>query len=463
MASDPNPIVDPGSFRDPSGIVFKCKNKIYRQINPCYRLQYDFFMSSNLYNNLVQEKLLIAHKKVDRTGIDDRAYLILEPEIIPFISYPYEWCFEQLKDAALTTLRIQRQALDHGMILKDASSYNIQFMRGKAVHIDTLSFDFYKEGEPWVAYGQFCKHFLAPLFLMVYTDVRLLQLLRLYIDGIPLNLASKLLGGKGGFATKAHIKWHAKSIERNSLAGSSGQVSKRNLTINKYKMTALIDSLINIVSKLKLLDKQTEWGDYYNRTNYTDLAAERKTSIVSNYLKKISPSVTWDFGANDGTYSRLALLTEDSFIAAFDIDHAAVERNYTAVKYSGENMLPLQFDLTNPSPSIGFACRERGSIDSRQKPDCIILLAMIHHLAISNNLPLCIIAEWLASLCDSLIIEFVPKSDSQVQVLLATRDDIFPNYNIEGFEKAFGEYFIIHERNMIDDSERVVYYMKCVI
>ena len=329
MTNDANPVADSASFRDPSGIVFRCDEKVYRQVNPCYRAQYDSLMSSGLYDKLVRENLMVAHEVVNRAGIDEPMYLVLEPELIPLISYPYEWCFGQLKDAALTTLRIHRNALEHGMILKDASAYNIQFLRGKAVHIDTLSFDFYKEGEPWVAYGQFCRHFLAPLFLMVYTDVRLSQLLRVYIDGIPLDLASKLLGGKGGFAAKVHIKMHAKSIDRYSQAGASAQaeqVSKRRISISKFKMTAMIDSMIRIVSKLEMRGVITEWGDYYSRTNYSGLASESKKSLVSDFLAKASPVVTWDFGANDGTFSRLALLNEDSFVAAFDIDPVAVEK-----------------------------------------------------------------------------------------------------------------------------------------
>ena len=175
----------------------------------------------------------------------------------------------------------------------------------------------------------------------------------------------------------------------------------------------------------------------------------------------ISPSVTWDFGANDGTYSRLVLLgNDDSFVAAFDIDPVAVERNHSAVRQSGENMLPLLLDLTNPSPSIGFACCERGSLESRQKPDCILMLAVIHHLAISNNLPLGKLAQWMASLCANLIIEFVPKSDSQVKVLLATRDDIFPDYTEAGFQGAFGEWFDVVQKRRVAESERAVYLLK---
>jgi len=466
MIHDTNNILDPGSFRDPSGVVFKSNSEIFRQVNTCYKEQYTALMSSGLYEKLIKQSLLISHSEVEKENTEEKenAYLVIKPICIPLISYPYEWCFGQLKDAALTTLKIHRLALDHGMILKDASSYNIQFLRGKAIHIDTLSFDFYKEGTPWVAYGQFCRHFLAPLFLMVHTDIRLSQLMRIYIDGIPLDLASKLLAGKGGFAAKAHIKWHAKTISKHSQAGGesgdSAQTSKTRMTVSKFKMTAMIDSLIKIVTKLELKSLQTEWGDYYSRTNYSGTAADSKKSIITNFLKTIQPSVTWDLGANDGTYSRLALSNEQNFVAAFDIDPIAVERNYNEVKQSNENILPLLLDLTNPSPPIGFANKERSSLEKRQNPDCILMLAVIHHLAISNNLPLEKIAHWLSTLTTNLIIEFVPKSDSQVKILLSTRDDIFPNYTPTGFERAFSKHFQIIEKSAVQNSERKIYLMK---
>lgn len=460
MVNSTSPTPDPGSFRDPAGIVFRLADKLYRQVNLCYREQYTALMVSGLYGELTERKLLITHREVVENGFDNQSYLVLAPTLIPLVSYPYEWCFGQLKDAALVTLRIHRLALERGMILKDASAYNIQFINGNATHIDTLSFDFYRDGEPWVAYGQFCRHFLAPLFLMAYADIRLSQLLRVYIDGIPLDLASKLLGGKGGFAAKAHIHWHSKAIARHARSGQSPHAHTRKGQISKFQMTAMIDSLIRIVERLQLRGIQTEWGDYYARTNYSDSASDNKKEIVAEYLTRISPSVTWDFGANDGTYTRLALSGANAFAAAFDIDPIAVERNYVVVRRSGENMLPLLLDLTNPSPSIGFAGWERGALDMRQRPDCILMLAVIHHLSISNNLPLGMVAKWIASLCNNLIIEFVPKSDSQVQVLLATRDDIFPDYTERGFEAAFGVWFNVTEKKAVTDSDRVVYWMR---
>jgi len=189
-----NSVTIPSSFRDPSGVLFVRDGSIFRQVNTIYKDNYDHLMNSGIYETLVADKLLIPHEEVDIEGVNpDLAYKIIKPELIPFISYPYEWSFSQLKDAALATLRIQKRSVDFGMSLKDCSAYNIQFRNGKPVFIDTLSFEKYHEGQPWVAYRQFCQHFLAPLALMSCRDVRLNQLLRVYIDGVPLDLASSLL------------------------------------------------------------------------------------------------------------------------------------------------------------------------------------------------------------------------------------------------------------------------------
>ncbi|MCJ7513764.1 MAG: hypothetical protein MUO23_12440, partial [Anaerolineales bacterium] len=189
------------SFRDPSGYLFERNGKLFRQVNRSYQADFDRLIASGLYAELTGVGLIIPHIESpaapDEPGL---AYRVIEPEPVPFISYPYEWSFGQLQTAALTTLSIQKRALSKGMSLKDSSAYNIQFHHGRPVLIDTLSFETYREGEPWDAYRQFCQHFLAPLALMAHTDIRLGQLLRVYIDGIPLDLASRLLPRKTRFS-----------------------------------------------------------------------------------------------------------------------------------------------------------------------------------------------------------------------------------------------------------------------
>ena len=205
------------SFRDPSGFLFFDNGTLFRSVRRLYQQNYDHLIQSGLYNILVANDLLIPHKEVYHPAENrDNTYKIIQPEIVPFISYPYEWCFSQLKDAALAMIRIQKQALDFNMVLKDASAYNIQFFKGKPILIDTLSFEIYKENQPWVAYRQFCQHFLAPLSLMASRDIRLGQLMRIYIDGLPLDLVSGLLPISTWFkpALLTHIHLHAKAQKR---------------------------------------------------------------------------------------------------------------------------------------------------------------------------------------------------------------------------------------------------------
>ena len=449
----------PASFRDPSGFLFSRGGVLYRQVNEAYEKEYAKLMESGLYEKLVKAGLLIPHVEVDQTPAEPEAFFkIIQPERVPFISYPYEWSFGQLKDAALATLSIQRRALKAGMSLKDASAYNIQFVRGKATLIDTLSLETYNEGQPWVAYRQFCQHFLAPLALMAWKDVRLNQLLRVYIDGVPLDLTSGLLPWKTrlNFGLLTHIHIHATAQKKYSGV----EVKSRGGSMNKQAMTGLIDSLDSTIRKLDWSPRGTEWGNYYDITNYSEAAFAHKKELVGEWGKRIRPALVWDLGANNGVFSRIAG-ESGANVVSFDIDPAAVEQNYRQMKSDKtENILPLLLDLTNPSPAIGWANRERDSFSSRGPADMVLALAVIHHLAISNNVPLAQLFDLFAETGEWLVIEFVPKSDSQVMKLLASREDIFPDYTRAGFESAFKEKFNIHSAVDVRESDRVLYLLE---
>jgi hypothetical protein len=449
------------SFRDPSGFLFSRDGVLYRQVNRKYDQEYVRLMESGLYEKLVKSGLLIPHAEVDGPpAVAAAAFKVIQPERVPFISYPYEWSFGQLKDAALATLAIQRRALKAGMSLKDASAYNIQFVRGKATLIDTLSFEIYKEGQPWVAYRQFCQHFLAPLALMALKDIRLNQLLRVYIDGVPLDLASQLLPWttRFNFGLLTHIHLHAGAQKRYAYAGE--EIKSRSGGMSRQAMTGLIDSLDATVRKLAWKPAGTEWGNYYDITNYSDAAFEHKKQLVREWVGQVNPALAWDLGANNGVFSRV-VSGAGSFVVSFDIDPAAVEQNYRQAKSEKEaNLLPLLLDLTNPSPSLGWANRERDSFGLRGPANMVLALAVVHHLAISNNVPLPQLADFFAETGEWLVIEFVPKSDSQVQKLLASREDIFPTYTRAGFEAAFNKRFKIHNAIDVRESERVLYLMQ---
>jgi len=455
--------VHSASFRDPNGFLFSHQDTLYRQVNQRYRHNYDYLMESGCYQDLISRGWLVPHEEVQLDGLGSPlAYKILQPNKLDFISYPYEWAFSQLKDAALLTLKIQKRAIRYGMSLKDSSAYNIQFdlETGRPILIDTLSFEILPEGQPWVAYRQFCQHFLAPLALMVFTDIRLSQLLRIYIDGIPLDLASALLPGKTrlNFGLLTHLHLHAAAQRR--FAGASTQVVDKGRQMNKTSLLGLIDSLERTIRKLSWQPKGTDWGAYYDDTNYTPKAMEHKAELVATFLDQASLKTAWDLGANTGRFSRIAVQKGIATIS-FDIDPAAVELNYRQLKKEKEtHLLPLLMDLTNPSASLGWANRERDSLGDRPKPHLVIALALVHHLAISNNLPLPQISAYFRELAPWLLIEFIPKTDSQVQRLLKSREDIFDHYTQEDFERNFQQDYHLRQAQDIQGSQRRLYLME---
>ncbi len=444
------------SFRDPSGHLFTRDGTLYRRLNHSYQSHYDQLMSSGLYQHLVDQGDLISHREATlaRAG----GYKIIQPAVIPFVSYPYEWSFGQLKDAALLTLEIQKAALEHGMSLKDASAYNIQFAGSRPLLIDTLSFETYVPDQPWGAYRQFCQHFLAPLALASYTDMRLTQLLKVYIDGIPLDLAVKLLPAraklKPGLAM--HLSLHAQAQNRSGLTTKSAARAK----LPKQRLLALIDSLESTVKGLAWKPPRTIWGNYYDEHSYEQASFEQKQAVVRQFISTTDPKTAWDLGGNSGIFSRLAS-DGGATTVSFDYDTAAIEASYQQAKASGEsNLLPLVMDLANPSPALGWADAERQSLAERGPVDLVMALALVHHLAIAGNVPLAQIAEFARSLGRHLIIEFVPKPDPMAQRLLAGRPDIFADYHEAGFERAFKSYFEIVDSVRLKKSQRRLYLMQ---
>jgi ribosomal protein L11 methylase PrmA len=450
-----------GSFRDPSGFVFTTDGSLYRQVNLVFADEYDACVSSGLYDDLVTSRLLVAHRDVGVAfAAAPEAHTVIEPERIPFISYPYEWSFGQLKDAALLTLDVQQRALARGFVLRDASAYNVQFKDGRPLFIDTLSFERYEEGRPWQAYKQFCEHFLMPLALMSARDVRLGRLQREYLDGIPLDLGSALLPARTWARPSMllHLHLHARAMRRyesKSVAQVTGTRS-----ISKRALTGLVTSLRDAVQSLDWRPAGTQWADYTTDNNYSGHAIDGKRRMVRDFVAAAAPHTVWDLGGNTGMFSRVAREIAES-VVCFDIDPAAVELNYREVRKRGETgLLPLQLDLMNPSPANGWAHEERLSLEERGPADLVMALALVHHLAIANNIPLARVAESFARLGRSLVIEFVPKSDSQVERLLMNREDIFPDYTIEGFERAFEPHWSIESKQHIAESERTLYLMR---
>ena len=468
MTNRPAAEREPGSYRDPSGFVFRRDGVLYRQVNASFADDWATFDVSGLHSALVKEGVLVADAPASLDlAPEPGAVAVIRPDEIGFISYPFEWSFSQLKDAALLTLRAQSMAGARGMTLRDASAYNVQFKDGKPVLIDTLSFERAAADQPWKPYRQFCENFLAPLALMAHRDGRLGQLLRTWVDGVPLDLASELLPRSTRYfapGLAAHIHLHARGQRQHS--GDSGPnlaAAPRAVTMSENRRLALLDHLKRTVEGLHLPAHGTVWADYAGRTSYSATGTASKEGIVKRMVEAVAAEggkVAWDVGANTGRYSAIAA-DAGFWVLALDIDWAAVERHYLALRASGEKrIMPFLADIAEPSPGIGWGNVERASLIDRSNADVVIGLALVHHLAIGRNVPLPMISSLMARLSAHLILEWIPKADPMVQKLLAAREDIFTDYSPEGFRAAFSRDFEIVEEAPIEDSGRVLFRMR---
>jgi hypothetical protein len=444
------------SFRDPAGFLFRRDGRLFRQVNEVFRDDFEQLSASGLYERLANERLLVRHRDVSLDlAAGPEAYRVLEPEQIPFISYPYEWSFGELRDAALLTLRVQRLAMEHGMSLRDASAFNVQFVGARPILIDTLSFERLVEGRPWVAYRQFCQHFLAPLALMAHRDDRLGRLWQLDVEGVPLDLAGRLLPrhARLRFGLLVHVVLHGRNVLRHANDPALSDAAKER-RFSPRAFAAMVESLESTVRRLKWREVPTAQDERAPED------AARLEALLERFLDTTQPAMVWDLSAGTGRLSRLAA-TGKRTVIAFDRDHANVEAAYRqAAAGSGDRVLPLRLDLANPTPPIGWANRERHSLSERGPADLALLCGSVHELAIANNVPLDRLASFLGDIARSLVVEFVPKDDPAVAPLLAAREDIFSDYRQDTFEHAFGRYFRIAEIGELPRSGRTVYLMR---
>ncbi len=450
----------PGSFRDPAGFVFQRDGTFFRQVNRSYEATFAALMDSGLYARLTGQGLLIPHEGAD-LGLapEPNAIEVIKPAQLAFVSYPFEWAFSQLKASALATLQIQRQALTHGLSLKDASAYNIQLHEGRPSLIDTLSFEPYEPGLPWVGYRQFCQHFLAPLALMAYRDVRLGTLLQSHLAGLPLDMATRLLPWRTRMrpGLLMHLHLHSRAQARHADSTQDRESLKGRMS--QRRLEALLDSLASAVRGLNWNPGDTPWASYGDQSSYSDAGQADKERLVAEYLTQVDADSVWDLGGNVGIFSRIATSVGAS-VVSIDSDPGAIDLNYRQMADKGERSLfPIVSDLTSPSPALGWENREVPSLIERGPAGLVMALALIHHLAIGNNTPFERLAQFFASLGRSLLIEFVPPEDPMVRRLLAMRNHTFPWYTQGAFEAAFGQRFKVLRSDNVADSQRRLYLM----
>ncbi|MBL7698063.1 MAG: hypothetical protein JNK79_07885 [Chitinophagaceae bacterium] len=453
----PDPIIHPASFRDPSGFVFQWNGKIYRQVNKIYAEDYDLLMNSGLYKHLTEKKLLIEHSETDEIIADPtNRYKTLLPLQLHHISYPYEWCFDQLKDAALLTISILKEAVDHGMIIKDATPYNIQFYKCVPVFIDTLSFEKYDADNAWVAYRQFCNMFLFPLYLEHYLRTDIQKTLVVYPDGIPVDITSKLLPLRSRTSLGVWLHVYLQNTVSRSTDGR-----KDGGKFNRRKLMNLVDHLERTIANIKSRYRLSEWNNYYGETISSKEYLGEKEKIFREMMTAAgSGGPALDLGANDGYFSKI-LAANGYDVVAIDNDSQSIQKLYNETKATQScNITPLVIDIANPSPATGFNNRERPGFHERFGPNLVIALALVHHLVIGRNVSLRVLASWFGDISEKLIIEFVPKQDEKVQLMLASRKDVFDDYTAEHFEEHFLRYFTIKRREPIPGSQRVIYLME---
>jgi hypothetical protein len=448
------------SFRDPSGYIFTDQGRIKRVINPIYFKQYQALKESGFFKTLFKSGLLIPHEELSASEEE----IIIQPETIPFITYPYEWSFNQYKEAALLTLKLQKFCLEKGFSLKDASAFNVTFHNGKAVFIDTLSFDFYEENTPWRAYKQFVTHFFGPLLLAHFHGSEVLKLISNFIDGIPVKTVASMLPFKTKLNpflySNIHLLAKFESKHNEDYKGEAKVTA-----LSKKGQLNIIESLYNYIKKLELKE-QSEWGDYYNKTNYSDDAFNLKADLINGWVSQLNAKTAIDVGGNDGTFVRRITADLEQALVC-DIDNNAVDYNYKQIKQNKESFItPFVLDVLNPSAAVGFNNKERFSFLKRIKdfaPDATLALAVIHHMSLSGNITFDMSAAFFASFSKHLIIEFPKRGDSWVERLLNSKGefkDHFNFYNSSHFETSYAKYFDLVEQHDIKNTERTLYLFK---
>lgn len=468
---------DPGSFRDPENKVYVLSKatgskgshlEIYRGVNKALLSNFKSLSEQPFFNALIQNGSVIATQEVT-TGKNVKAIQkdgwagVLKHETVPFITYPYEWTFAMLKDAALLHLDIVEHALENGWTLKDATPYNVQWIKTRPVFIDIPSFEPWDEGTPWVGYRQFCSMFLTPLLLRAHLGIDHLPLLRAYLDGIPPIEAAKFFQGRKRWkkGVMSHLLLPAK-VESKILQTERDAVDAKERAGRKHSkamVVGLVQSLSRLVRKLTTEIEHTDWSHYDRTHSYDDAEHNEKKVFVEKHAKAKYRELIWDIGCNTGTFSNIAAPYAD-MVLSLDGDHDAVEQLYLKEKAKdGGNILPMVMNLANISPNQGWAGQERAALDKRKHPNLVLVLALIHHTRISANIPNILFLKWLRSLNAEVVIEFVTRQDEMVVKLLTNKKEQYPDYNLGQFVRECDSFFTIKDRQPLKGGKREIFFL----
>lgn len=454
---------DPGSFRDPSSQVFTVDGEIHRGLSQSGLADYEAVAASNFFPSLIDEGKVVGTELVPAPAASGSWAGVLRHERIPVISYPYEWPFEMLRDAALLQLEITRRAIADGFITKDASSYNVQFDGTRPVFIDIGSFEPLRRGEPWYGYRQFCELFLNPLVLQAVAGVAYHPWLRGSLDGIAPSSLAPLIRGRKRFDRRllVHVRMHARAEERFADADRERDVGNelKQAGLGPKLLAGQVANLERTVRSLRWKAQASTWSDYADRPHYSDDDLTAKEAFVRRAVEAHRPPLVLDLGANDGHFSKLAVDQGAERAVAVDSDHLVVDRLYRHLRDSGEQrILPLVMDLADPSTGIGWRGVERPAFTERVRPDLVLALAVVHHMALTDTIPLRLIVELLADFGAPVVVEFPHREDPMAKRLLARkRDGLFDGYDVPEWEAALEERFEIVEREPAPSGRRTLY------
>ena len=457
------PEADPGSFRDPLSRVFLGEAAVYRGFRNRGAADYDALEATTFFRTRRQCDDLIESERVSTPGTleGDWPIVISHPRL-PFVSYPFEWSFSMLQDAALLQLSLTREALSEGLITKDATPYNVQFVGARPTFIDIGSFERLEPGVPWYGYRQFCSMFLNPLLLTACRDVSFRPWLRGNMDGIPPGAIVNLLARRHRWRpdTFAHTVLHNRLEQRHADSRRDVATELRSAGFGAPLIDAQLRKLTKLVQRLRWGPTQSEWSDYSERPHYSDRSLAAKEAFVESVAGRSRRRLAWDLGTNDGHFARIIARHSDSVIAV-DADELAIERLYRQLKEDGSRSItPIVMDLIDATPSQGWQGAERSAFFERTKPDLVLALAVVHHLAISGTIPIPRIIDWLANFHAEVVLEVPHEDDPMVKRLLARkRTDLFTDYRLETFDRHLEDRFTVHRRELLPDETRTMYHL----
>ena len=454
---------DPGSFRDPSNRVYICgggeNKRVLRGLNETAAANFNLLRAVKFFNEAAAAGKIIATKPAPENDADvaavkaDGWHAALEHSPLPFVSYPYEWTFSMLRDAALLQLELQENAMREGWTSRDATPYNIQWRGAMPVFIDAPSFAPNPQGEPWHAYRQFCEMFLYPLMLKSHLGIDFNPLLRAELDGIAPQQAKKYFRGLD--ILKRGVLQHI-VFPVNAARASAKRASQKPQPQSETLRAGLLHNLRATVSGLRAPRPQSAWANY--RPSYDEKDFNAKLNFVKRAAESRKPEMVWDLGANTGAFARICAPHAKTIIAA-DSDSDAVEQMYLQERKSPSNILPLILNIANPSPDHGWHGKERAAFASRGKPDLVLCLAVLHHLRFNANIPAREVLDWLRELNADIIIEFVDRKDEMAAKLISQRKEQFDDYTRRNFEAAIKPRFQLRETLPLKNGNRQMYWL----